>query len=522
MAGILNAVVVVVFVNLVTRVRTEQCGLSYFNTHREPRRGLDKHRVFLETNSQPHSQADDWLSKGTNIELRNLLSARAFFTDEETHQSENYNSQEDSKEEIDVKNSTARMRKRMRTNNRMMIFQDKSRGRIIGGKESKQGAWPWQVSVQLLHPRWGRVGHWCGGVLIAPRWVVTAAHCIKNKAFNLPYAPLWSVRLSIFADNIGEREETSTFDTINKNSTYKPANFDTFANGNDDSTSRVAASQVISKDNKEDFVDDFDENSKIHSTSHLNSDTFISNKTIDSSRKQVKSLATPVMTNDTSGPKNEMKASRFNSTAGDLTQTKKISQIGGFINDIPFDRQSQTDFRIQEIDVKIEKIFIHERFRNFKHDIALLKLKAIPTSLFKSIPICLLDDPLLHKYNFEGDPCTATGFGSIENDGTLQVDLQEASMPVLDPKVCTEAYNVSHLSEVKISDGHLCAGSLAGTSGTCIGDSGGPLQCNMKDGRWYLAGVTSFGSGCAKPGFPDVFTRITYYLPWIKQKMRAF
>ena len=37
----------------------------------------------------------------------------------------------------------------------------------------------------------------------------------------------------------------------------------------------------------------------------------------------------------------------------------------------------------------------------------------------------------------------------------------------------------------------------------------------MKDGRWYLAGITSFGSGCAKPGYPDVFTRVTSYQDWI-------
>ena len=48
------------------------------------------------------------------------------------------------------------------------------------------------------------------------------------------------------------------------------------------------------------------------------------------------------------------------------------------------------------------------------------------------------------------------------------------------------------------------------------GDSGGPLHCNMKDGKWYLAGLTSFGSGCAKPGFPDVFMRITSYNKWIQ------
>lgn len=54
------------------------------------------------------------------------------------------------------------------------------------------------------------------------------------------------------------------------------------------------------------------------------------------------------------------------------------------------------------------------------------------------------------------------------------------------------------------------------------GDSGGPLQCAMSDGRWILAGITSFGSGCAKPGFPDVYTRMSYYLPWIKMKMKAY
>lgn len=48
------------------------------------------------------------------------------------------------------------------------------------------------------------------------------------------------------------------------------------------------------------------------------------------------------------------------------------------------------------------------------------------------------------------------------------------------------------------------------------GDSGGPLQCKIGS-TWYLAGVTSFGSGCAKPGFHDVYTRITHFMEWINQ-----
>ena len=75
----------------------------------------------------------------------------------------------------------------------------------------------------------------------------------------------------------------------------------------------------------------------------------------------------------------------------------------------------------------------------------------------------------------------------------------------------------------------FCERTMQGTKPKCYfiycimiqlqGDSGGPLQCNMKDGRWYLAGLTSFGSGCAKPGFPDVFTRLTHYLEWINSTL---
>lgn len=59
--------------------------------------------------------------------------------------------------------------------------------RVVGGRASQPGSWPWMVSMRLRHREPN--GHTCGGSILNRNFIVTAAHCVKE----YPNAEDWTI-----------------------------------------------------------------------------------------------------------------------------------------------------------------------------------------------------------------------------------------------------------------------------------------------------------------------------------------
>uniref|UniRef100_A0A8C0JAW7 Peptidase S1 domain-containing protein n=1 Tax=Chelonoidis abingdonii TaxID=106734 RepID=A0A8C0JAW7_CHEAB len=173
---------------------------------------------------------------------------------------------------------------------------------------------------------------------------------------------------------------------------------------------------------------------------------------------------------------------------------------------------SGTDGRVE----KIFRIYKHPFYNVYTldYDVALLELATAVRFTSTIKPICLPDNSHVFR---EGARCFITGWGATKEGGMApgtQMHLQKAAVNVIGDQACKKFY------PIQISGRMVCAGFPQGTIDSCSGDAGGPLACKEPSGRWFLAGITSWGYGCARPYFPGVYTKVTAVRGWIGQNLK--
>ena len=169
--------------------------------------------------------------------------------------------------------------------------------------------------------------------------------------------------------------------------------------------------------------------------------------------------------------------------------------------------------------VRIAEILIHPDYdpQSQSDDIALVRLEQVAGPLIADIETA----------RPAADPASATvlGFGSFY-EGRLASDarlatgglaaqlsdrLRQADVALVPPAECARRLGIGGAATGAYQ---ICAGG--GARETCVGDSGGPLVVETPGRGDRIAGIVSFGSGCAGDLPVTVYTRVSAYAGWIQ------
>jgi len=113
----------------------------------------------------------------------------------------------------------------------------------------------------------------------------------------------------------------------------------------------------------------------------------------------------------------------------------------------------------------------------------------------------------LNAKELSGGEFVTAGWGTTSEGGSVSKNLMKVSVPFVTPAACSAAYD-------GVTDSMICAGYPKGGKDSCQGDSGGPLMIGSGSSR-VLAGVVSWGEGCARPNKPGVYAKVNGALEWI-------
>ncbi|KAM5141243.1 neurotrypsin-like [Mantella aurantiaca] len=167
-----------------------------------------------------------------------------------------------------------------------------------------------------------------------------------------------------------------------------------------------------------------------------------------------------------------------------------------------------------ERELPVQRIVIHKKYLSGSNDndIALVRVqgKGHQCLAFSDhvLPICLPERKERAAYQ---KPCFISGWG--DTGISYSKTLLQGAIPILPKESCVLRY------KGKFTNRMICAGDLSEDNrvDSCQGDSGGPLMCQNSNGHWVIVGITSWGYGCGRKGYPGVYTKVSRFTPWIRR-----
>ena len=146
-------------------------------------------------------------------------------------------------------------------------------------------------------------------------------------------------------------------------------------------------------------------------------------------------------------------------------------------------------------------------------DVALIRLSS-PLNLGSTVQaIGLVTSAQAGTLTAPGVSARITGWGTLTSGGESPDTLQTANVNIVSNADAATAYRRETITADQL------AAAAPGTD-TCQGDSGGPLTVANGSTR-ALAGVTSWGYGCADPRYPGMYARVSSFESWIQTQLSA-